>query len=109
MNMITANIDRLYDIFKERELTVKQVTKEMGVNMSYFSNAKTRGTLNEVAIILLESKFNIPRELYVKKQTEEIIIETKPSEFVFTPELKKELYQILYSAMYHAVKQALND
>lgn len=107
---IKFDSEELYKIFRERGLQSSKLAKEMGVNQSYFSNAKKRGTINEMAVLLLESKYNIPRSRYViaegQKKEEDNNVEQKTN---ITEEMKKELYEILYSAVYEGVKKALNE
>lgn len=102
--------EELYKIFKERGLQCTKLAKEMGVNSSYFSNARTRGTINEMAVNLLEAKYNIPRSRYViveeQKKEEDNDVKKRTN---ITEEMKKELYEILYSAVYEGVKKALNE
>lgn len=107
MKAVEVDMDKLYQIFKERELKITSVAKDIGVNNGYFSNAKTRGTMSELVITALEVHYNIPRAKYVivhKKEKPEV-----EQDRLFTEKDKVALYELIYSAVYKAMKKALNE
>lgn len=107
MKAVEVDMEKLYQIFKERELKVTSVAKDIGVNNGYFSNAKTRGTMSELVVTALEVHYNIPRSKYVIVHKEE-----KPEveqDRLFTEKDKVALYELIYSAVYKAMKKVLNE
>lgn len=109
-NMVKIDGEKLYAQFKERGLTPSKLCVDIGVNGSYFSNAKVRGSLANMMIVLLESRYGIPRDAYVVKEpVETAVVEVVQHNDFFSEENMRKLYQIMYSAMYKAVKQALNE
>lgn len=111
VNMIKIDGDKLYEQFKERGITPAKICKDIGVNGGYFSNAKHRGSLANMMIVLLESRYGIPRECYViKEEVEPTVVEvvTANNDF-FSEENQQKLYKLVYSAMYSAMKRALSE
>lgn len=105
--------EKLYVQFKERGLMSTKLCSDIGVNKGYFANAKHRGNMPMMMVILLESRYGIPRTTYVvedeKEKSETTVVEVVPKEDFFSEENMKKLYKLMYSAMYSAMKQALNE
>lgn len=108
MKAVEVDMDKLYQIFKERELKVTLVAKDIGVNGGYFANARTRGTISELVVTALEVHYNIPRSKYVIVHKEEEKPEVEQDR-LFTEKDKVALYELIYSAVYKAMKKALNE
>ena len=106
MKAVEVDMDKLYQIFKERELKITSVAKDIGVNTGYFSNAKTRGVMSELVVTALEAHYNIPRSKYVTVREKE---KSKVEDRLFTEKDKVALYELIYSAVYKAMKKALNE
>lgn len=107
MKAVEVDVDKLYQIFKERDLKVTSVAKDLGINCGYFANARTRGTISELVVTALEVHYNIPRSKYViahKKEKSEV-----EQDRLFTEKDKVALYELIYSAVYKAMKKALNE
>ncbi len=107
MKQVEIDSEKLYQIFNERGLMVTSIAKEIGVNTGYFSNAKTRGSMSELVVTALEVHYNIPRSKYVIVHEEE-----KPEvkqDRLFTEKDKVALYELIYSAVYNAMKKVLNE
>ena len=112
VNMIKIDGDKLYAQLKERGLFPSKIAAEVGVNSGYFSNAKYRGSMANMMIVLLESRYGIPRDTYVIKEeveSEQPVVEVISREDFFTEENQKTLYKIIYSAVYNAMKLALSE
>lgn len=105
MKQLQVDIDKLYAIFKKRGLYSTYVAKEIGVNASYFSNVKARGTLSELVATSLEVKYNIPRAEYLSQVEKE----STKTENILTQKDKVVLYELIYSAVYNAMKKVLNE
>lgn len=110
-NMVKIDGEKLYAQFKERGLSASKLCTDIGVNSGYFSNAKHRSSMANMMIVLLESRYGIPRNTYVeeKKEPETTVVEVVSHDDFFSEDNMKKLYQLMYSAMYNAVKQALNE
>ena len=107
MKQVQIDSEKLYQIFNERELKVTSIAKDIGVNPGYFANARTRGTMSELVVTALEAHYNIPRSKYVTVREKE-----KPEveqDRLFTEKDKVALYELIYSAVYKAMKKALNE
>lgn len=112
--VIDIDGNKLYEVFKERDLRPTKIAQEIGVNQGYFSNAKYSKRMSLLVVSLLESKYNIPRELYLPVEEKEESVTAQVVEVVqqtdfFSEENQKKLYKIVYSAVHNAMKQALNE
>ncbi len=109
-NMIKIDSDKLYQQIKERGLTPVKICRDVGVNTGYFSNAKSRGTIANMMIVLLESRYGIPRDTYVVTEEEEVnVVEVVQHDDFFSEENQQKLYKLVYSAVYNAMKRALSE
>ena len=110
-NVVKIDGEKLYVQFKERGLMPTKLCSDIGVNRGYFSNAKRRGNMPMMMVILLESRCGIPKTTYVieDEKPETAVVEVVPKEDFFSEENMKKLYKLMYSAMYAAIKQALNE
>ena len=109
-SMIKIDGKKLYNQFKKHGITQLRVCKEVGVNSGYFSNARNRGSLASMMVMLLESQYGIPRDTYVIPEvTETQVVEVVPKDDFFSEENQQKLYKLMYSAMYNAVKRALEE
>ena len=104
MKLLPMDGDKLYKIFKERELSITGVCREIGVNGSYFCNAKKRGIISELVVTALELHYNIPRSKYIIVEVMPEPVEPKKATLT-----KEMLYELIYSAVYNAMKKALNE
>lgn len=115
---LTVEIDgaKLLDIFKKRGLKMRDVSKDCGFEDSYFSHKVRENKISKSAMILLQDRYKIyPSEYELDKPEPEIVhadllpVEvTQSMEFVISDEAAKKLHQIIYSAVYEAMKMALN-
>lgn len=107
-NMIKIDGEKLYGALKERGLTASQLCKELRINNGYFANAKHRGTMPNMMVVLLESRYGIPRDNYIIKE-EPAVVEIVTDNDFFSEENQTKLYKLVYAAMYNAMKRALNE
>lgn len=115
---LTVEIDgtKLSEIFKKRGLKLQDVSKDCGFEGSYFSHKIRENKISKSAMILLQDRYKIyPTEYEIDKPEPEIVhadllpVEvTQSMEFVISDEAAKKLHQIIYSAVYEAMKMALN-
>lgn len=110
-NMIKIDGNKLYQAMKERGFTPTKICREIGVNGGYFANAKSRGSIANMMIVLLESRYGIPRDTYVVKEEEEevSVVEVVQHDDFFSEENQQKLYKLVYSAVYNAMKRALSE
>lgn len=110
--MVKIDGEKLCEQITQRGLTQHKMCAELGVNSSYFSNARSRGQLAALMTVTLESRFGIPKDTYVIEEKEEVkkepVTVESPKEINMTisSEVEKQLYKIIYSAVYEAVKKA---
>lgn len=113
-NMVKIDGEKLYKEIKERGLTTARICRDLGVNSGYFSNAKYRGSIANLAVVVLESRYGIPRETYIIKEEQENpvqvveVVKEKDTDF-FSDENMHKFYQVIYSAVYEAVKKAWSE
>lgn len=115
---LTVEIDgtKLLEIFKKRGLKLRDVSIDCGFDGSYFSHKIRENRISKSAMILLQDRYKIyPSEYELDKPEPEIVradllpVEvTQSMEFVLSDETAKKLHQIIYSAVYEAMKMALN-
>lgn len=120
--VVNIEIDgtKLAEIFKKRGLKMQDVSRDCGFDGSYFSHKIRENRMTKSAMILLQDRYKIyPNEYELDKPEPEIVsAELLPVEFTrqyteveFTvsEDTAKKLHQIIYSAVYEAVKLALNE
>lgn len=117
---LTVEIDgtKLRDIFKARGLNLSDVSRDCGYDGSYFSHVCRCGKITKPASVLLQDRYKIYLGDYeiVKPESEVVqtelvpVMHTKDFEFSLTisDDTAKKLHQIIYSAVYEAMKMALN-
>ena len=115
---LTVEIDgaKLAEIFKKRGLKMRDVSKDCGFEDSYFSHKVRENKMTKSAMILLQDRYKIyPNEYEIDKPEPEIVsAELLPVEisrsmdFTISEDTAKKLHHIIYSAVYEAMKMALN-
>lgn len=118
---LTVEIDgtKLRDIFKARGLNLGDVSRDCGYEGSYFSHVCRYNKITKPASVLLQDRYKIYLGDYeiVKPEPEVVqtelvpVMHTKDFEFSLTisDDTAKKLHKIIYSAVYEAVKMALNE
>ena len=118
---LTVEIDgtKLKDIFKARGLNLGDVSRDCGYEGSYFSHVCRYNKITKPASVLLQDRYKIYLGDYeiVKPEPEIVSAELLPVEFTRSTEVEftisedtaKKLHKIIYSAVYEAVKLALNE
>lgn len=109
MTGIKINSEKLRKILIQRGLTAGNVSYEMGHGRNYFSDSFRRGSLSRHAVVYLENKYNIKLEDYEAVQEEKREERSKREERVLKDMTDKQMYQLIYSAVYHAVKKAWTE
>lgn len=96
---------KMKKLFSERNILLATASKKMGYASNYLSCANNRGELSAAAAHLLQAYFNSYPEAYApdKEQAE------APKEVNTTLTDYKQLYQVIYTAVYEAMKKALNE
>lgn len=117
---LTVEIDgtKLAEIFKKRGIKLQDVSRDCGFDGSYFSHKIRENRMTKSAMILLQDRYKIYPSEYeiVKPEPETVMAELLPVEFARSTEVEftisedtaKKLHQIIYSAVYEAMKLALN-
>lgn len=96
--------DKLLNEVKKRGVTLREASVEIGMSSSYLGNCRSRGNMSGAAMLALKHTYNIDEpDIAVQKGTGNSAgDETAPAK-VDTD----ELYRVIYSAVYEAVKAAL--
>ena len=111
LSMITIDGDALKRALEQRDLTGTRVSRDMGYNDGYIANAINRNSITPSGAKMLDVMYGIPLSEYEKKEqaveTVEQIEETAKEEINVIDYDK--LYQIIYVAVYDAVKRAWSE
>lgn len=107
MKTIYIDGQKLKNIFKDRGLVPSKVSVEFGLDTAYFTKCFTKNKLSCVVAYTLEQKYNISKNMYT-------VVEEEPKKEVaelnhIPEEITKQLYRIIYSAVYAAVKKAWSE
>ena len=75
MKSYKSNLDiypeKLKAEIKKRGLDMKEVSVEIGRSFNYLSSCCHAGDINQQSVLLLDKLFNIPKETYLKIESEE--------------------------------------
>ena len=106
-NYVNIDSKKLKDIFYKRGLTYQEVSQAIGFEDSFISNVLKSEKLNQPAAKLLKLVYNIEPAEYELCDEPEPVIE---SEKIVEPQVGSmdydKLYQVVYSAVYEAIKMA---
>ena len=108
---IVINGAKLRNEFAVRKLFMSEVSEKCGFEKSYFSKCIREGKIGKPAVTLLDRMYNIKFEDYRIDDVREMQkTESSDSEsLAITEEVSKVLYDIIYSAVYEAMKKALSE
>ena len=95
--------------FKKRNLVKGDVSEEMGHNRNYISDVVRRKTIPRHAVVFLHKNYNIELKDYEAVQEEKKADKPKREERAMKDMTDKQMYQLIYSAVYHAVKKAWSE
>ena len=109
MAVIQIDPDKLTKEFKKRNLVKDDVSEEMGHNRNYISDVVRRKTITGHAVVFLHKNYNIELKDYEAVQEEKREERSKREERVLKDMTDKQMYQLIYSAVYHAVKKAWSE
>ena len=109
MAVIQIDPDKLTKEFEKRNLIKGDVSEEMGHNRNYISDVVRRKTIPRHAVVFLHKNYNIELKDYEAVQEEKREERSKREERVLKDMTDKQMYQLIYSAVYHAVKKAWSE
>lgn len=90
---------KLKNELKKRGVSMVEACAEIGYSSTYLSYCTRKGEISNKAVLLLEKTFGIKPDVYVEGIEKEA---EKPTEFDWN-----KLYEVIYTATYHATKKAL--
>ena len=102
--MVKIDKTKLDNELRKRGLTNTDVSKELGFHNGYISDAMHRERIGVVVLRMLEVLYNISPDSYVIEDKKEKI-EIVDNELKETINYEK-LYNLVYTAVYEAVKKA---
>lgn len=117
---VPCDADKLNDSFKRRGLTAQQVAQELGYEKQYFAKVKSRHKITCSVAKMLEIEYRITEDEYKplqieKEELKEELTAVKNS-LARTEEVSaiveafnvvnNDLYALVYTAVYEAVKKA---
>lgn len=112
-NRIKIDGEALRRELEKRNLSMTDVSKELGFAKSYISKVINLNLCNVPTMKLLEVTYNIKPENYEYKEpepeTEPISIEELETEEIVSQIDYKEFYKTIYGAVYHAMQDVLNN
>ena len=106
MAVIKIDPDKLTKEFEKRNLIKGDVSEAMGHNRNYMSDTIRKKTISKHAVVFLHKYYNIDLKDYEAVQEEKREERHKREERVLKDMTDKQMYQLIYSAVYHAVKKA---
>ena len=109
MAVIKIDPDKLTKEFKKRNLIKGDVSEEMGHNRNYISDVVRRRTIPKHAAVFLHRNYNIELKDYEAVREEKKVDKPKREERAIKDMADKQMYQLIYSAVYHAVKKAWSE
>lgn len=112
-NSIEINGAKLRREFEVRNISLIDVSERCGFDATYFSKVCRSNRIRKPAAKLLEQMYNIKYEDYKIDEPEEEKSEvhevTKETSLIITEDTKNVLRDIIYSAVYEAVKKAWSE
>lgn len=110
MKVIKIDSEKLRMELSARGLRASDVSYEMGHGRNYFADSFRRGTLSRHAVVYLENKYNIKLKDYqAESENKNVKHQQNQKEILFTEMTNKQVYQLMYSAFYHACKKAWTE
>ena len=109
MAVIKIDPDKLTKEFEKRSLVKGDVSEAMGHNRNYMSDTIRRKTISKHAVVFLHKNYNIELKDYGVTQEEKREENPKPEEVFLKDMTDKQMYRLMYSAVYHAVKKAWSE
>lgn len=110
--VVSIEIDgeKLRKEFEVRNLKLMDASSKCGFEQSYFSKACRTNKITKPAMNLLQQMFNIRYDDYKIDEPEQIEeSEVKENPITITEDVSNALYDIIYSAVYEAVKKAWSE
>lgn len=101
-NMVMIDGKKLQAELKKRGVSFASASKELGFGVTYLTNSASRGYMRTAAIKALFAEYNINPDAYVLKESE-------PAEEKVAAVDYNELYKVIYTAVYEAVKKAWSE
>ena len=107
---IEINPEKFNLILTQRGLKKGDLAEEMGHGRNYFSDIIRRKTMSRPAVVYLQRHYNIDPKEYqaAEEKPVENSKELKP-DIPITELTDKQLYRVIYSAVYHATKKAMEE
>lgn len=109
-SMMQIDSEKLSAILKKRNLNAVEISRKIGYNDYYISQAIVRGKMSKPTAVALKNYYNIDREDY------ELVIQPEPEEQAIIPAPVSpepidydRLGTIIYNAVYEAVKKAWSE
>ncbi len=106
MAVIKIDPDKLITEFEKRNLIKGDVSEAMGHNRNYMSDTIRRKTISKHAVVFLHKNYNIDLKDYEVIQEGKREENPKREERALKDMTDKQMYRLMYSAVYHAVKKA---
>lgn len=109
-SMMQIDSEKLSAILKKRNLNAVEISRKIGYNDHYISQAIVRGKMSKPTAVALKNYYNIDRADY------ELVIQPEPEEQPIIPAPVSpepidydRLGSIIYNAVYEAVKKAWSE
>lgn len=102
--MVKIDKTKLENELRKRGLTYANVSRELGFHQGYIADAMHRERIGIVVLRMLEVLYNISPDSYVIEDKKEKIetVDREPKETINY----EKLYNLVYTAVYEAVKKA---
>ena len=93
---------------KKRGLSMTDASVKIGFSPSYFGNCVSRRAMPITTVLLVEHILDISREEFQVVKEKPVVEQTEETENTECLDYNR-LYQVIYSATYHAYRQAIID
>lgn len=107
--LIEEELSNLEKLLKKKGKSLDSVSSEMGYSSKYLIRACTDG-LSKVCMGYLQGVYGITYDdIKVEKKSADSTVITQVIETEKFSDIKDELHQVVYSAVYEAIKMALSE
>ena len=105
--MIFIDGDKLRNLLRGTGKSLSRISRELGHADGTVGMCIKRNSISVADSLLIERKYKIRRDEYERAEPVKETAEQIKTTELFTEEIKKDLYQIIYGAVYEAMKKAL--
>ena len=111
-NLLQINGLRLENAILKKGYSLQEASRQLGYSKYFLNNCRSRNTINNSCMVMLNSMFGISFE-DIKRDEPEIIkvLEEEPAEAVSEKDVidYERLWKVIYTATKKAITEAMNN